>query len=428
MDSSIVIAKTGGTVSVVRSDEIAARVLQASMMNAKPVSAGTAVESSQAVKQADPSAQVSTTTAVAETSAVTATTETSTSTSMSPTSDLSDLRQKVADMTKALEALKQAAEALGKFMTLAMESDDPTALTFASQMLTDIRTDSAASDAAASEGTGEVIEGEVIEGEAVATDTTDGTVATDGTVTTDGTVATDGTAATAVTTDVTGAVTDGLAVATDDAVVEKVAFDNTMSMTEDDVSDMTGTNGNDDMSVSSTFAERINGGSGADNIYVEAKHAFITGGGAGDDTITINADVVRDVWDGNGNDRVSITGDKATELELGRGDDYYELNVGEAEVRMREFGGNDTLYIKDGGHLEIMMPTSEMYKDGEASATWDGNDLTMTFSSGDTLKIENAANAGSVTIRGGDMQTKLMDAGFMGADTVAEGKMIDQMV
>lgn len=373
----------------IRSDALAAQVLQASLKDANGTGAP-AGEGAKAIAPPPPTtvAPPPAGASVGAPGAVEAKTGTEPATSKSFGPDMSGLHQKVADFASALDAMKDAVKAMGDYMAMAIESDDASAVGYASKMF----------DQAWDEAFGGG--GDVIDGEAVAV-----------------AGASEGVEELTVEEEFKAAL----------AELEEMVYDNEVKVTAEDVNRIMGTEGNDKIEVSATNTERVEGRGGNDSIYIEAKNAYMTGGGKGDDNLTITADVVEDVWDGGGNDTVSITADKATEIEIGKGDDVYNLNVGEASVRLREMGGNDTINLSDGAHLELNMPTGAMLDDA-ASAAWEGDTLVMSFSSGDSMRIENASNAGSISIRAGETSMKLMDGGFVGADVETSAKVLDAAV
>lgn len=381
----------------IRSDALAAQVLQASLKDANGGSAP-AVDTGKAVlPPPPPTAKPEALAASDETTSVGVTLGNDAAGYTSSKLDMMDMRQKVADFSSALDAMKDAVKAMGSMMAMAIESDDASAASYASKMF-----DQAWNEAFGSEafGSGPVIEGEAAEVAPVAALASD-TVEEELTV------------------------EEEFLEALED--LTEMTYDSEISVTAEDVDRIMGSDGDDNIQINATYAERIVGNMGNDNIYIEAQQAFITGGGKGDDTITINAAEVVDVWDGGGDDSVTINGERASMIEIGKGDDVYDLNVGEASVHLREMGGNDTLKLKDGGHLEMYMPTGEMLDEG-AAAEWDGDALVMSFASGDSVRLENAANAGSITLRSGETVIKLMEAGVAEGEGGDSSKVLDTVV
>lgn len=311
---------------------------------------------------------------------------------------LAALREKVGEMSRALESLTKAMDAMGDFKLLVAEGDSASVVAFAGQVLAEMRNDA---EAKLATDDSEAAEIEDAVEPAAATDA-DGDVE----VVEPGMAETDGDAEAGRYTDTD---TEG-------------SGNDSFNLTGDTISDVHGGDGDDAITAMATLAAKniyggsgddtitvtgkdisgIYGGSGNDRITVSGQQSDDMIGGDGDDRMDITAPIVGMVDAGRGNDQVKITARDVAMIEAGEGNDSFDLQVARANLRLTEAMGNDVVGLRDAAHIEILVAEHEaMLRDGMASI-WQGDNLVLEFSGGGRLKLENAANAGSLTLRAGD--------------------------
>lgn len=264
------------------------------------------------------------------------------------------LREKVAEMSRALESLNKAMDAIGEFKFLMAEGDSASVVAFAGQVLADMRAEAAVNAADPQDVTADEVD------------------------------------------------------TVDDAETVEVEGDITQTETsnDDDVIDLTGTTvsqvyggaGNDKITITADTISRIYGGEGNDQMVFNGQSASDMDGGMGDDVMDITAVNVGPMSDGKGNDVVTVTARNVEMIEFDEGNDVFNLNVGGANVRLQAGVGEDVINLRDAAILEIFVRDSEEMMN-DAATEWRGDDLFVEFGTGDSVLINNAANAGMLTIR-----------------------------
>ncbi len=460
MTTALVISQSPKSNEFIRSDMIAAKVLQNAIKEgrgnevlSKPAAEqGEKVAKEQAaapqVARAEPKAAASvvakSTDAGTATKTEVAKPDASKSTAAAGlynSSAIQDMRERIADMTRALAGLKQAFEAMVGYNSMIMESDSATAIAYAGNMLTNVERE-ANTETASEDTRAEAGEGFEAPASATATSSEEAETAPDHINGLYGTDRDDFIVADAdlVNRVEAGSANDGINAKGE--IVRHVfggeGGDGIMVQARRAV-DINGGSGNDAVAVEAMKVWGVSGGSGDDKIHVMGKTAgnisagtgddklSVQGGrlhdisaGSGDDVMTIVGDYITGVSDGDGDDTVSIVGGKVKGLMSSAGDDVYRLNVGKAEMSLRAGMGNDQVDLADGTHLAFALSESEMMSRGAMNAVWDGDTLIVNFESGDSLTINNAANAGSITMQSGGTKLTLMPP-----KTPAETGMLD---
>ncbi len=326
---------------------------------------------------------------------------------------LADMRDKVGEMTRALADLKQAFENISDYRSLIMESDSATAIAFAGNVLGNVERTAeqpepveepqqSADDAevaAPVNGLKGSEREDAIVTEAQMINRVESGAGDDGIVARGGVVR-----------HISGGEgSDGIAIQAQRAV------------------DVSGGSGDDMIGIEAVKAWGVSGGAGDDKIHVMGARVGNVSGGEGDDTVSVQGLSVRGVDAGSGNDRlaiigknitnvsdgagddhVTIKGDRLSGLQSSAGDDVYNLNVGTAKMSLREGMGNDVVNLADGAHLQFALGDPAMMQAGAVSAVWEGENLSLNFENGDSLVINNAANAGSISMRAGGTELTLM--------------------
>lgn len=142
------------------------------------------------------------------------------------------------------------------------------------------------------------------------------------------------------------------------------------------------------------------GGEGNDAISIDTagKVAGI-GGGDGNDTIDIKGKSVAFVNGGEGNDTISITADRIDLIAGGTGNDTINItNNGERAAHYYYFQGDGNDTVTSNGPVEFNLFSEDGSNRIDMSgASWaqDGNKVTITLASGNTINVEmkDAANA-----------------------------------
>ena len=117
MDSSIVIARAGGAMTFIRSDALAAQVLQASLKEANGCSAP-AVDTAKAVLPPPPAEKAEAPLAVKESPGVGVALGSGSTDYTGSKLDMMDMRQKVADFSNALDAMKATGQSFGAIIEI----------------------------------------------------------------------------------------------------------------------------------------------------------------------------------------------------------------------------------------------------------------------------------------------------------------------
>lgn len=309
------------------------------------------------------------------------------------------MREKIGDMTRALAGLKEAFEAMGGYQSMIMESDSATAIAFAGNVLGNVERDADARGEKAdagkrgreevntlrgSEGADFIVADAGIVNRVESGDGDDAIVARGGIVRhISGGEGSDGIALQA------GRAVDVSGGAGDDAIgVEAVTAWGVSAGAGDDT-----------MQVSGARVSAISGGSGDDTMSVQGRRVRDIEAGSGDDRMSIVGKRISGVSDGAGNDVVTVVGGRLTGLESSEGDDVYNLNVGSAKMSLKQGMGIDVVNLSNGTHMQFVISDPSMMETGAVSALWDGDNLALSFKNGDSLIINNAANAGSISMR-----------------------------
>lgn len=334
------------------------------------------------------------------------------------------IRQKVAEMARALESLQAAVEAFGDFKVAVLEGDDAAMVSMAGQMLNDIK--NGAPEAAADPiEDAEIIE-EIIENAEVGVDgdaSAEGEVISVDAAIAKGIFGTKGDDAMAVLAQSAhmiagGYGSDAIAVKADKAAhILAGPGDDSLTIETAFSRNIRAGSGDDVVKVVSDQIHGLHGGGGNDKMHVEADRASRINGGHGDDIIVVEANRVGGISDGTGDDQISIAADTVEMIKSGAGNDVFDLQVGSANMSLSQGMGNDIVGIKDGAHLDFVLGDPDMMMDGATAAAWEGDSLVMTFANGDTMRIDNAANAGSITMRSGDTKLTLMASADSGSAT-----------
>ena len=270
------------------------------------------------------------------------------------------LREKVAEMSRALESLNKAMDAIGEFKFLIAESDSASAVAFAGQVLADMRAEAAVKAGAEAAETAEVD------------------------------------AETGVAEDITEEIGE-----TEEAPLGadgSAADDDVMTLTGTNVSHIYGGEGDDTITINAETISNVYGGTGNDYMVFNSQIAEGIKGGDGDDFMEITAAHIEEVSDGKGDDTVSITARTADNILLGDGDDVFNLEVAGATVSLWQGNGRDTFNLRDAAVVEFFVGDNEDLINS-ATTHWNGDDLLIEFTDEDAIVINNAANAGGLTIR-----------------------------
>jgi|GEM_PF-3241140 len=421
MNTALVISQSPQSKEMIRSDMVAAKVLQNAIKQGRgeevlnPSSNNARSELTAAVepKRVEALEQKTDTAAVAKKVP---------QTTLPQPSYMADMRAKIGDMTRALEGLKEAFEAMAGYKSMIMESDSATAIAFAGNVLGNVER------TAEVEATDDKVAKSVPDDEAFEEDIN----GMFGTERGDYMVA----EADIVNRVESGSMDDGI-VARGDIVRHISGGDGSdgVSVQARRAVDISGGSGDDALAVEAVMAWGISGGAGDDKMQVQGGRIGAIDGGSGDDKISVNGLRVHDVKAGSGDDVMSITGknisgisdgagddvvtiigDRLAGLESSDGDDVYNLNVGSAKMALREGMGNDVVNLATGTHMQFALGDKTMMEKGAADAVWDGDNLKVNFKNGDTLVINNAANAGSISMRAGNTVLTLMPPKEMAAE------------
>lgn len=290
---------------------------------------------------------------------------------------LQHLREKVAEMSRALNGLVRAAESIGTHKFLITEGDSATAVAYAGRVLGEIQQQS---ERRASEGTKvseDAADAEFVEVRADETAVPDADDAAPGI---------------------------GVALTVTENHVdheEGANYSDDISMRASGRARNIHT-GDDSVTVSSDEGTNLRGGNGDDTINANANRATMKNREDGDNAMNVTASWVRQISDDAADDTGPVTDRNANRMDVGSGNDVFNLQVGQANLALRAGMGNDVVNLKDRAHLEVSLKDPDELLGKAVNAVWEGDDLAVSFDNGDNLRINNAANAGSLSLRAGD--------------------------
>ncbi|RMF33152.1 MAG: calcium-binding protein [Alphaproteobacteria bacterium] len=209
----------------------------------------------------------------------------------------------------------------------------------------------------------------------------------------------------------TGAGNDAVAVAADavDSIQTGDGNDAVAVMAEE-VGRIAGGKGNDAIAVDAGIIGVIRGGEGNDAIAAAASVIGGVGGGKGNDSIAVLAHRVGEVRGGAGNDTIDITaleaGFSGEGIRGGRGDDQIRIQAEEARMGFAMGDGHDKVVIGAGTDLLIDLGADLAAGPGDVSIEMgsDGS-VMLKFASGDSIHLQNPADAASITLNFGEAGT-----------------------
>ena len=197
--------------------------------------------------------------------------------------------------------------------------------------------------------------------------------------------------------------------------------DDTISITASKVNYVNGDAGDDHISINATDDLRaVNGGTGDDTINVTSNRIVQVNGDAtldkvdkygdlysdqpgGNDTINVTTQHVGLVHGGGGDDVISVNASSARNINGGTGDDVINLDASVALVRMGLNAGDDILHVQRAEYLTVSFAGAET---DDITISREGNSLTLTGPSGDTLQINGLSNISQLLITGSDWEAQ----------------------
>lgn len=163
---------------------------------------------------------------------------------------------------------------------------------------------------------------------------------------------------------------------------------------------VTGTDSNDDITISKGKVKDVSTGKGADKVTISSGANVATlSTGEGADTINISGGTVGTIDAGDGDDKITLSsssGTKVDTIDAGAGNDTIEVQSGASVTTINLGAGDDTITLKSGANIAVTINGG----DGKDTLTLDGsggmNDFTkITKISGIEVLNISATNSSS---------------------------------
>ncbi len=157
--------------------------------------------------------------------------------------------------------------------------------------------------------------------------------------------------------------------------------------------------GDDTVNIEADKVRRISTGAGDDVLNINADNVTRINTGKGDDALTINADTITRVNTGAGDDTLVLTADTIGRVNAGAGDDTITLDAVDAAIAFGKGGGEDVINITSVGALAIHIDSELAASIDDVSIVEDGDNIILEFASGESLTLNNVANADIISLQ-----------------------------
>ncbi len=177
------------------------------------------------------------------------------------------------------------------------------------------------------------------------------------------------------------------------------AGDDVVNINADNVARIRTGGGDDTLNIEADKVRRINTGAGDDVLNINADKVTRINTGEGDDALTINADTITRVNTGAGDDTLVLTADTIGRVNAGAGDDTITLDAVDAAIAFGKGGGEDVINIASVGALAIHIDSELAASIDDVSIVEDGDNIILEFASGESLTLNNVANADIISLQ-----------------------------
>ena len=174
--------------------------------------------------------------------------------------------------------------------------------------------------------------------------------------------------------------------------------DDSISINADKVARIRSGAGDDIVNIEADSVRRINTGAGDDRLTIDADHAARIDTGAGDDEVTIDADTITRLNTGGGDDVLTLTANTIRRVDAGAGDDVITLDADDAAIAFSKGGGEDAINISSVGALAIDIDGALAASSEDMTVETDGDTVTLSFASGESLTLNGVANADMISV------------------------------
>ncbi len=185
------------------------------------------------------------------------------------------------------------------------------------------------------------------------------------------------------------------------------AGDDVLNINADKVRRVNTGAGDDVLNINADKVARINTGAGDDVLNIDADKVTRISTGEGDDALTINADKITRVNTGAGDDTLVLTADTIGRVNAGAGDDTITLDAVDAAIAFGKGGGEDVINITSVGALAIQIDSELATSIDDVSIVEDGDNIILEFASGESLTLNNVANADIISLQVGGQSIDL---------------------
>jgi hypothetical protein len=186
------------------------------------------------------------------------------------------------------------------------------------------------------------------------------------------------------------------------------AGDDSLDINADNVARIRTGEGDDTVNIEADKVRRINTGAGDDVLNINADNVTRIKTGEGDDALTINADTITRVNTGAGDDTLVLTADTIGRVNAGAGDDTITLDAVDAAIAFGKGGGDDVINITSVGALAIHIDSELAASLDDVSIVEDGDNIILEFASGESLTLNNVANADIISLQIGGESIDLL--------------------
>jgi hypothetical protein len=177
------------------------------------------------------------------------------------------------------------------------------------------------------------------------------------------------------------------------------AGDDVLNINADKVARIRTGAGDDVVNIDADKVRRVNTGAGDDVLNINADKVTRISTGEGDDALTINADKITRINTGAGDDTLVLTADTIGRVNAGAGDDTITLDAVDAAIAFGKGGGEDVINITSVGALAIHIDSELAASLDDVSIVEDGDNIILEFASGESLTLNNAANADIISLQ-----------------------------
>ncbi len=177
------------------------------------------------------------------------------------------------------------------------------------------------------------------------------------------------------------------------------AGDDILNINADKVARIRTGAGDDTVTIEADKVRRVNTGAGDDVLNINADKVARINTGKGDDALTINADKITRINTGAGDDTLVLTADTIGRVNAGAGDDTITLDAVDAAIAFGKGGGEDVINITSVGALAIQIDSELATSLDDVSIVEDGDNIILEFASGESLTLNNVANADIISLQ-----------------------------